>query len=134
MAFSNVAKPLAGSGDAPTASDLLYKVERARVPLRNHPFTQATAATESPAYAMDGRDTISVILYGTPGQAAPTGFVVQLYGSHSNAAGSYVKVGADITALGETVVAGHPYAYVVLHLDSISAGALEADLCIYRAG
>jgi hypothetical protein len=134
MAFSNVGKPVASTGDAPTASDLLYKVERAKVPLRDHPFTQVTAATESKAYPMDGRDAISVILYGTPGQTAPSGFVVQLYGSHSNAAGSYVKIGADISALGETVVTGHPYAYVVLHLDSITAGDMEADICIYRAG
>jgi hypothetical protein len=91
------------------------------------PSGTASSTTPPPSYQLAGEDVGSLIVHPT----AAT-FSITLWGSHTNAANSWVAIGTAVTAVGEhTFTPG--YSYLAVSLDSVSGGAVSADLRLVRS-
>lgn len=129
MAFSNAEQVRQFRTDSATEDTqhmltLLHSVGQANVPWIFKPFDGQTTVAASNAFVAAGRDDHSVVVWSrlaSPGVAAdtaPSAFSLEVWGSHTNDPGSYVKI-ATISTVGETVVSGE-YSYLVFYLASIT--------------
>jgi hypothetical protein len=117
---------------APSTLMLQHLVQRARTPWTLRPFSAVTAAADSAAYHVAGRDTHVVIAYA-PG-TAPASFSLEVWGSFTNNPNSFSKLGT-ITALNVATTLTGPYAYLVFSLQSITTpgGGLTVEAASYLA-
>jgi hypothetical protein len=136
MAFGNSGYPvisLAPSGGnanpgAPGGRALLglmRDADQARVGYVLQPF-KASSGTGTFVYSLPGVNYFSFILSGTLGSASIT-----LWGSHTNAPGSWVAVGSAITTLGETIITGKFYKYFAISVDTAGT-SLTLDVLAIR--